>query len=43
MHELFSKVPESFNQLKNTLCNFIINEGNKLVGDDKLKHEEFVS
>lgn len=42
MHELFSKVPESFTQMKQHLSTFIVNEGNKLVGDQQLKHDEFV-
>lgn len=43
MHELLSKVPEAFITLGKHLGNYIIMEGNKLVQDDKLKHDEFVS
>jgi len=43
MHNLFSKVPDAFMILSKHLANYIINEGNKLVGDDKLKHDEYVA
>ena len=43
MYELFSKVTPAFNQLKIHLSNFIVNEGNKLVADNNLKPDEFVS
>ena len=42
MHELFFKVQDSFNQMKLHLSNYIVNEGNKLVADQNLKHDEFV-
>ena len=43
MHELFSKVPESFQALSKHLSNYIIAEGQKLIQDDKLKPDEFVA
>lgn len=43
MYELFSKVPPAFAILGKHLTQYIVNEGNKLVGDDKLKHDEYVS
>jgi hypothetical protein len=43
MHSLFSKVPEAFQKLSKHLSGYIINEGNKLVEDDKLKHDEYVA
>ena len=43
MHELFAKVPNAFAMLKNQLSQFVVNEGNVLVNDDKLKSDEFVS
>lgn len=43
MHDMFQKVPEAFNHLKQHLTNFIINEGNKLINDDKMSHSEFVT
>jgi cullin 3 len=43
MYELFSKVVPAFNQLKQHMQTFIITEGNKLVNDDKLKHDEYVT
>jgi len=43
MHDMFQKVTDAFNLMKNHLSNYIINEGNKLVQDDKLKYSEFVT
>lgn len=42
MYDMFSRVTDSFGHLKVHLLNFIINEGNKLVQDEKLKQDEFV-
>lgn len=42
MHELFSKVPEAYNVLKQALHSYIFAEGSKLVNDDLLKHDQFV-
>ncbi len=43
MHELFSKVPDAFTVLSKHLAAYIVNEGNKLVSDEKLKHDEYVA
>ena len=43
MHDLFSRVQEAFNYLAKNLAQYIVNEGNKLVQDEKLKHDEFVA
>ena len=43
MHDLFSRVADAFNILAKHLAQYIVNEGNKLVQDDKLKHDEFVA
>lgn len=44
MYDLFSKCPESaFAAMSKSLSQFIVNEGQKLVSDDKLKHDEFVA
>lgn len=43
MHELFSKVPDAFTVLNKHLAAYIVNEGNKLVSDEKLKHDEYVA
>lgn len=39
MHELFSKVPDALSVLTKNLAQFIVNEGNKLVKDESLKHD----
>ena len=43
MHDLFSRVQEAFNYLAKNLAQYIVTEGNKLVQDEKLKHDEFVA
>lgn len=43
MHDLFSKVPEAYAILTKQLTQYIINEGNKLVNDESLKHDQFVA
>ena len=43
MFELFHKVPKAFALMKSQLQYAIVNEGNKLFSDDKLKHDEFVT
>lgn len=39
MHELFSKVPEAHNALKQALHSYIFSEGSKMVNDELLKHD----
>jgi uncharacterized protein (UPF0332 family) len=39
MHDLFSKVPEAYNHLTKNLSQYIVNEGNKLINDEQLKHD----
>lgn len=43
MYDLFSRVTEAFNILGKHLALYIVTEGNKLIQDDKLKHDEFVA
>lgn len=43
MHDLFSKVPEAYSIMTKHLAQYIINEGNKLVNDESLKHDQFVA
>jgi CO/xanthine dehydrogenase FAD-binding subunit len=43
MYELFSKVPEAFATLSKHLAAYVVAEGDKLVQDAQLKHDEFVS
>lgn len=43
MYDMFSKVTDAFSLLKTSLSQFIVNEGNKLVQDEKLKQDEFVT
>lgn len=42
LYEMFSKMPETLTLLKTHLSQYIVEEGEKLVKDDKLKHDEFV-
>jgi cullin 3 len=43
MYDLFKMVPSSFELLKKYLQSYIIEGGDQLVGDETLKHEEFVT
>lgn len=43
MHNLFSRVPDAFSILNKHLSQFIFNEGNKLLNDEKLKHDEYIA
>jgi hypothetical protein len=42
MYDMFKRVDYAFVLLKQHIKQYIIDEGNKLVKDDKLKNEEFV-
>jgi cullin 3 len=43
MSELFSKVQDAFAALTRQLSTYIIPEGNKLMSEEKFKHDEFVA
>lgn len=43
MYELFSKVPDAFQQLSKHLSAYIVSEGQRLIADEKLKPDEFVA
>ena len=43
MYELFSKVSDAFTSLTKQLSQYIVQEGTKLMADEKFKHDEFVA
>ena len=43
MYDMFSKVPSAFAKLKKQLSDYIIDQGDNLVKDLKLKPDEFVT
>ena len=42
LYSMFSLTPSAFAYLRNHFSQYIVEEGKKLVGDEKLKNEEFV-
>ena len=43
LYTMFNKRPASFELLRKHLADYIIDEGNKLVQDEKLKNDDFVT
>ena len=43
MYDLFKMIPESFELLKRAVQAYIVQNGEALVKDQNLKHEQFVS
>jgi cullin 3 len=43
MYELFQRVADAFSLLSKQLSTYIVSEGQKLIADDKMKPDEFVS
>jgi cullin 3 len=43
MYELFQRVPEAFGALSKHLSGYIVGEGQKLITDEKMRPDEFVS
>ena len=43
MYELFSKVQDAFASLTKQLSIYIVQEGSKLMSEEKFKHDEFVA
>lgn len=43
LFDMFSRLTTSFTLLKNSLSDYIVKEGMKLVADDKMKYDEYIA